>query len=140
MDGKLDFHLFAQKTSTLLLGSRDGSTNHPALNIVTILSKCDRRYPGLEKLYGLLSESAHPNYEGMMAGYSKVDHSERETHFANRWMQLHGASHLEAMDLCMMTFHHEYDEVWADLMGKLESWIAENDDSLEATKITAVSD
>lgn len=137
---ELDFHLFARKTSVLLLGSRDGSTNHTSLNIVTILQKCDKRYPGLEKLYGSLSESAHPNYEGMVVGYSKVDHDEHETQFSNRWMQLYGGSHLGLMDLCMKAFHHEYDEVWADLIGKLEAWIVENDDRLETTKVAAVRD
>jgi|GEM_PF-6431917 len=37
LDGKLDFHLFAGKTSILLLGSRDGSPKHQSLNIATIL-------------------------------------------------------------------------------------------------------
>jgi hypothetical protein len=138
VSSKLDFHKFGQKASILLLGSRDGSTTHQSLNIVTILQKCDKRYPGLEKLYGTLSESAHPNYEGMVAGYSKVDHDEFETRFSNRWMQIYGASHLDSMELYMMTFHHEYDDVWVDLMDKLESWIVENDNSLEETKNIAV--
>jgi hypothetical protein len=134
LDGKLNFHQFAENTSVLLLGSRDGSTKHRSLNIVTILEKCDKRYPGLAELYGILSESAHPNYEGMVAGYSKVDRDEYEARFSNRWMQMYGASHLGSMELCMMTFHHEYNDVWVDLMQKLESWIVENDDQLEKTK------
>lgn len=136
VDSKLDFHEFGQKTSILLLGSRDRSTNHQSLNIITILQKCDKRYPGLEKLYGILSESAHPNYDGLVAGYSKVDHDEYETCFSNRWMEINGASHLDSIELYMMIFHHEYNDVWANLMDKLENWIAENDDSLEATKNT----
>lgn len=134
VDNKLDFHEFGQKTSILLLGSRDSSTNHKSLNIVTILQKCDKRYPGIEKLYGILSESAHPNYDGMVAGYSKMNHDEFETSFSNRWMQIYGASHLGSMELYMMSFHHEYDDVWVDLMDKLEIWIVENDNRLEETK------
>jgi hypothetical protein len=134
LDGNLNFHLFAQKTSVLLLGSRDGSTMHQSLNIVTILGKCDKRYPGLVELYGILSESAHPNYEGMVAGYSKVDRDEYETRFSNRWMDLYGERHPGSLELCMMTFHHEYDDVWTSLMEKLESWIVANDANLEATK------
>jgi len=38
-------------------------------------------------------------------------------------------------ELCMMTFQHEYDDVWVDLMSKLERWIVENDAELEATRI-----
>ncbi len=134
LDGELDFHLFSQKTSTLLLGSRDRSTEHQSINIMTILEKCDRRYPGLAKLYGTLSESAHPNFEGMVAGYSKVDHDEFETRFSNRWMEMHGDKHLGSMELCMATFHYEYNTVWADLTDKLEIWIETNDTQLEATK------
>ena len=134
LDGRLNFHEFSKKTTTLLLGSKDKSTPYPSLNIMTILAKCDKRYPGLAELYAVLSESAHPNYEGLLAGYSKTDHNERETHFSNRWMERYGPRHLGLMETCMGTFHFEYDQVWADLIENLESWIAANDDELEATK------
>lgn len=134
LDGKIDFHLFSRETSALLLGSRDGSTSHVAVNVLKMLDKGDKRYPGLRGLYEILCESAHPNYEGMVAGYSKIDHSEYETHFSNRWMELYGDRHLGSMELCMSTFHHEYNDVWPVLMEKLESWIEANDTDLEATK------
>lgn len=134
LDGKLSFHAFSDKTVKLQLGSRDGSTKHQSVNIMTVLEKCDKRYPGIAQLYGVLSESAHPNYEGMVEGYSKIDHSEFETHFSNRWMELYGDRHLGSMKLCMSTFHHEYNDVWPALMEKLESWIEANDTDLEATK------
>ena len=121
-----------------MLGSRDSSTSHKALNIVTILENCESRYPGIKGIYDILSESAHPNYEGMVVGYSKVDHSEYETHFSNRWMELYGDRHLGSMEVCMSTFHHEYNDVWIALMEKLESWIVINDANLEATKNEAI--
>lgn len=139
LEGKLNFHLFAQKTTVLLLGSRDDSTRHKSLNIATILGKCDKRYPGLEKLYGALSESAHPNYQGMAEGYSVVNQQEYETCFTNRWMDLHGDCHLNSLELCMYTFHHEYNDVWADRMEKLENWIVTHDASLEASKNDPIS-
>lgn len=134
LESKLNFHVFGEKTSMLLLGSRDGSTELQSVNIMTILQKCDKRYPGIEQLYAKLSESAHPNYEGMVTGYSKVNHDEYETIFSNRWMELYGEQHLGPMELCMGTFLHEYDVVWPALMEKLESWIESNDAELEATK------
>lgn len=140
LDEDLDFHLFGKKTATLLLGSRDGTTIHTSLNIMTILEKCDKRYPGLTKLYANLSESAHPNYEGLCTGYSKIDHGEYETNFSNRWMEMYGETHLDSMVLCMETFHHEYNEVWTKLMDKMESWIEENDAQLEATKNNQLRD
>lgn len=140
LDDELDFHSFGERTSVLLLGSRDNSTNHQSVNIVTILGKCDKRYPGLARLYGILSESAHPNFEGLVAGYSNVAHDEKETQFSNRWTQIHGEKHLSFVDQCMKIFEYEYNEVWADLIVKLEDWIVENDDRLEATKVTGVRD
>ena len=140
VDGGLDFHDFDRTTRALALGSRDGATRHQSLNIVTVLDKADRRYPGLKPLYGRLSESAHPNFEGMIAGYSKLDHDARETRFSNRWMQRHGAAHLGAMDLCMTTFVLEHNHVWAAAMTEVEGWIARNDDALEAAKPPEASD
>jgi hypothetical protein len=67
-------------------------------------------------------------------GYSKVNHDEYETAFSNRWMELYGDRHLNSMELCMGTFHHEYNGVWPALMEKLESWIEANDAELEATE------
>jgi hypothetical protein len=132
--GELDFHEFGDKTSALLLGSRNNEDMPKAINILTILEKCEKRYPGLTELYGQLSESAHPNYDGLMAGYSKTNYEEFETTFSNRWMEKHGDRHPKEMMLCMETFHHEYNDVWPDLMKHLEEWVVANDAQLEATK------
>jgi hypothetical protein len=134
LDGKLNFHPFSDKTTTLLLGSRNNEHGPRSLNILTVLEKCDKHYPGLIALYANLSESAHPSYEGLCLGYSKIDHDEYQTNFSNRWMELYGDRHLDSMELCMETFHHEYNDVWPALMEKLESWIEANDTELEATK------
>lgn len=133
-EGKLDFHVFGEKTSTLLIGSRNNQDGPPSLNIVTVLEKCGKRYPGLMNLYADLSESAHPSYEGLCMGYSKIDHDEYETNFSNRWMELYGDRHIGSMDLCMSTFHHEYDDVWPTRIETLEKWIEANDAALEASK------
>ena len=100
--GRLDFHAFSEKTSQLHLGSKDSSTPHAAVNVVTILGHCDKRYPGLMSLYGSLSESAHPNYEGLCIGYSRIDHDSAVTHFENRWAELYGRLHLAGMRACIV--------------------------------------
>ena len=134
LDGSLNFHVFTYKTTRLLAGSKNDSTGAESINIVTVLAHCDKRYLGLMKQYADLSESAHPSYEGLCVGYSTVDLDEYETKFSNRWMELYGDQHLESMNLCMETFHHEYNDVWAGLIVNLEKWIEANDADLEATK------
>lgn len=134
LDGALDFHDFSDKTETLLLGSRDESTPHKSLNIVTILEKCDTRYPGLAKLYATLSESAHPNYEGASVGYSDIDRVNHVVHFSNKWHALFGERHVSGIELCMSVFNAEYNDEWSDSFEKLEAWIECHDAGLEATK------
>lgn len=134
LDGELNFHVFGEKSALLLLGSRNNEEMPDAINILTVLEKCDKRYPGLMNTYQGLSESAHPNYEGLMGGYSTTNYDEYETTFSNRWMELYGDRHLDAMMLCIGTFHHEYDAVWPALMEQLEKWVEANDAELEATK------
>lgn len=140
VDGKLNFHSFSQMTAQLVIGKKNDTEGPVAINVVTMLTHGDRRYPGLRGIYDSLSESAHPNFEGMVWGYSKVDHDEYETHFSNRWMALHGERHLDSLNLCMMTFHHEYNDVWPDLIETLESWIVASDAALETTKNDALPD
>lgn len=132
--GTLDFHDFSDKTSTLLLGSRDNSTNHKSLNIVTVLGNCNSRYPGIEELYSMLSESAHPNYEGTCIGYSSLDRDNHVTTFSNRWKSMYAGKHIDFIELCTTTFHNEYNEEWPDAFEKLEAWIEANDERLEKTK------
>lgn len=134
LDGTLNFHAFSEKTSTLLLGSRNETTMRKSINVVTVLEKCDKRYPGLMTLYADLSESAHPNYEGTCVGYSTVDHDAHEIAFSNRWMEMYGDKHLKSMELCMIIFEGEYNEIWPSLFEELEQWIEKNDTELEATK------
>lgn len=134
LNGALNFHEYSTKTSTLLLGSRDKSTDHAAINITTVLQKCNSRYPGIEELYATLSESAHPNYEGVCIGYSKVDRTNYVTTFSNRWAEMYGNNHVDLIALCLEVFVVEYNDEWSDSFERLEAWITKNDDGLEATK------
>lgn len=137
--GTLTFHAFGEKTSQLLLGSKDQSTKHAAVNIVTVLGHCDRRYPGIMKWYSDLSESAHPNYEGMCVGYSKTDRDSYVTTFSNRWAELYSGAHMDGIRACMVLFDAEYGEVWTSQMEDLERWIEANDATLEAQRVSTPS-
>lgn len=134
LEGTVDFHAFSEKTQAMLLGSRNGGTSFKAVNIVNVLDECDKRYSGLRKMYDGLSESAHPNYEGMSRGYTLIDHKADTVTFTNRWAELYGEKHPDAMMLCLKIFEHEYNAVWTNLFEKLETWIETNEAKLEAAK------
>lgn len=134
VDGSLDFDEFGEKTTVLLFGARNNPDAPKSINVITVLKKCEKEYPGLEALYADLSESAHPSYEGMLRGYSTIDRGEYETHFANFWLERYGYQHSSHITLCMEIFLYEYNELWPELMTKLEDWIEANNERLEAVK------
>jgi hypothetical protein len=134
ISGELNFHEFSETTSILLLGSRDGSTPRKSLNILTIIEKCEARYPGIKDLYAVLSESAHPNHEGMSIGYSDTNPQEFLTTFSNKWRLMYGKDHADSILLCLNSFYDEYNVEWQDAFQKLERYLSDNDAALEATK------
>ena len=132
--GNQDFHVFSEKTSKLLLGSRDKTTSHDSTSILTVLEGANKRYPGLMDWYAALCESAHPNYEGMLLGYSKSDRQNHITTFGNRWIEFYGKSHESALNACLVVFVAEYNEEWPAAMEAMEKWLEAHDLELEATK------
>ena len=134
LEGRASFNQFSEKTTELLLGARDGSTGYSAINILTVLEKCEKRYPGIKGIYDGLSESAHPNFEGVATGFSVFNVDEYDIHFGNRWMDLYNGRHHDTMKSCIDVFEQEHSEVWPELMEKLENWIVMHDAELEAAK------
>jgi hypothetical protein len=134
--GTLDFHEFSHKTSLLLLGSKDKSTSHQQISILTVLSGADKRYPGLADWYAALSESAHPNYEGMLLGYSNADSDNHFTSFCNKWNDMYGQTHEDALTACLEVFVGEYNDEFVGALESLEKWIELHDTELETTKDT----
>ena len=68
LDDEITYDAFDIKTRLLLLGSRDQNTKYESTNVMTILRHVDKNYPGVLAVYGALSESAHPNFEGVCFG------------------------------------------------------------------------
>lgn len=134
VSGQVDFHHFSEHVTRLLLGSRNQSTPFESVHISKILGKANQRYQGLLSWYEDLSETAHPNYGGMLQAYSTSDAKEYVTRFSSRWPELTGNSNLLASEACLAVFEAEYNEIFTLTFEELEEWIVSNDARLEATK------
>lgn len=132
--GTEDFFEFAKATSRLMLGSKNQSTSTASVNIITVLERCDKKYPGIMLIYAELSESAHPNYQGVCRGYSRIDEENFITRFSNRWDEKYQERLSLGIELCMSTFETEYNKVWTKHFESLEVWLTKNDARLEAAK------
>lgn len=115
------FHNFSEITANLLLGSKDGSTPRSSINILTILKESEGQHPGILKIHQILSESTHPNWEGIAAGYYNIDHEEYPINFRNKWEECNGQWETEGISLCINIFEKEYQEVWPHLFKELEA-------------------
>jgi hypothetical protein len=127
LEGSIDYKNFDSITVNLILGSKQSYSKVESINIVTVLQKCDKAYPGIYDIYKDLSESAHPSFEGMCVGYSEVDEVKYVTKFSNQWKKLfsNGIEHL--ILTCIATFELEYNNVWPQLFESLEKWLEDND-------------
>lgn len=131
---RASFYDFCDTTSRLMLGSKNQSTSHSAINIITVLESCEKKYPGIVQLYADLSESVHPNYDGVCNGFSQIDEQNFTTEFMSRWDDKYRDRLPIAIDLCVEMFEHEYNNAWSEAFEKLEAWLVEKDVWLEANK------
>ena len=131
-DGRSTFEEFELKTRVLLLGSRDQTTKHESLNVLTMLKHVDKSYPGVMAVYNTLSEASHPNFEGVCFGYSEVNYDRHETSFAIKLYEMWADRHDSLLSLVALVFEHEYNEVWVSQQNQLEVWLVANDAKLSA--------
>jgi len=134
LDGELSFFEFDEITMQLLMGSRNNATSKTAINILTILAKADKVQDGIVELHGRLSESAHPNYDGVLYGFSSTNYEEFVTIFENKWAANFGVEQEPATMFAFAVFEYEYNESWQKLWEELESWLKTNDEELESQR------
>lgn len=136
VERKISLDDFGEISSRLMLGSKNNTTAHAAVNVLTIITKhCDSKYPGISDIYASLSESAHPNYEGMCSGYSTIDETQFVTYFENRWASKYLDSLENAVVLVLRILEIEYNELFVQRFENLEQWLVDND--FELVKLRA---
>jgi len=126
VNGTLAFQDFANKTRTLALGSRDGSTEITALSIMTILQKVEPRIPGLHSVYESLCESAHPNHEGLVEGYLAFEDDGWTAKFSNRWADKYKEGFESYVLVVAQLYYIEHDVEWSEAFSELEAWLVSN--------------
>lgn len=134
LGGSVTFDDFQKMTERLSMGSKNNMNEREAVNILTVLRHCARRYDWIETFYADLSECAHPNYEGLLMGYSRVDRENHVENFSNHWPDMYAPTHETKMSCLIMMFEHEYNITWEENLVSLEAWLVVHDAELEATR------
>lgn len=128
------FHEYSKKSVNLLLGSKDQRTKHNAINVMEVIQLASKQYPELQQAYDDLSETAHPNFDGMMYVYSVVSDRGMNTKFTSDVSRIYESSQLAIISLLCLIFEQEYNDAWPTAFEKFEAWVEANDEMLEATK------
>jgi hypothetical protein len=135
ISGKQSYFEYDEFTSRALRGTRNDTTTPAAVSIMTALEKTGQKYPEITEIHQLLSESAHPNSDGVLFGYSSSNPKLYETNFANYWEERFGGIQDPATAIVFSRFEMEYNDVWPMTLEKFENWLEENDARLETEKI-----
>ncbi len=95
----------------------DGPVAH---NILSLLDKMNRKFPGVRSMYDELSEIAHPNYGGVHGLYAQTQYEEFRTLFG---IELRGSSYTliaaKGLAASIGVFNYALDEI--DTI--VEAWI-----------------
>jgi hypothetical protein len=132
LNGSLTFPEFEVLTKAKLFGSKNAATPLTSTNIMTVFKSCEKSYPGLTGIYENLSECAHPSFEGLYRGYLNFDEEAHDTACGSRWSELYPREDTVGFDMCLLLFHYEYNEVWAEMMESLEGWVDAHFESLNS--------
>ena len=127
----LSFNDFEKNTSKMLLGTKNIEKSPTPINVNGLIEESDKKYDGLKDIYDDLSETVHPNYEGITVGYSNLNREENFTEFGNFVEDKFGKQHEIAIQLSLEIFENEYNNIWPERFEKLEKWLEDNDNKLE---------
>lgn len=125
------FHQYSDKTTRLLIGSRNEHTKYEAISILDILQVASKKHPELQRAYDELSETAHPNWDGLSRMYSEVSEKGMVTSFTDDTGRIYKKSQLPTVALLCSVFEIEYNDAWSAAFDDFENWIEKNDKKLE---------
>ena len=106
-------------------GGRDEKSKLPAINVLTCIDHLNKEYPDFRRMYDVLCEYAHPNYQGTFAAFGSVDSK-------NVWLDL-GAEHsqpppefgLAPFFMALLIFEEHYN-MCASLIAEMNEHFEKN--------------
>lgn len=71
------------RLTKIVMGSKVGDSDLSPVQVMTALEELEKTLPIIREVYARLSETAHPNYDGVHALYANTDYKAHETHFGS---------------------------------------------------------
>ena len=134
MANQASFHEFNETSHKLIFGSKNDTTNTTAVNILTILKQASKVYPLLQEMYDVLSETTHPNWDGMDFSYSNASNKEMSATFGFFAGERFTSSQVVMIGILLEFFEIEYNDRWNSNFEHFEQWLITHNSYLESTR------
>lgn len=134
MAGNITWDRFEELTLKLVVGRRDGEGDIEAVQILNAVRDATRKYEGLEEIHQSLSETVHPNYDGVVGAHAKIDRENHVATFGDFWEERYGRQQVPYTGYIFVVFENCYNRHWVDSMERLEQWFRDHDEELEQSK------
>lgn len=108
---------FSEFVNRLLLGSRNPKAKYEAYNVLNAIDELDKLIPSFRRAYDMCSEFAHPNADGMINSYGRMDHQTLLFNLDPRKYQPPVDGIVPVLAAGLELFIHVYDEMPAYLPG-----------------------
>jgi hypothetical protein len=110
----------------ILFGSKQQEHLPQAFQILSCIDRLDKIIPNFRKTYDILSEYAHPNWQGVSGLYSKTNYDEFVTYFGRGLHEpdRHADNIIQALIGSIQLFELAYNSISDDVisfLGELES-------------------
>jgi hypothetical protein len=118
LNGKVSPGDLHRQLLRLLTGRRDSDPDKQAIQVLKFIDSVEREVPGFRKNYELLSEYAHPNWDGALGLFSRRDENSFITHFERSEERI-----ANAMKIALRSFNGSIGillHIYNDLNGQLE--------------------
>ena len=108
-----------------LAGGRDVTAKVTAINVITLVDKVDKEYPGYREMYDLLCEYAHPNFYGVLDAFGKVNAEQLWLDLGDEIQKPRPAIGLAPLLGALSIFEESYNEI-NDLGKEINDWLDQN--------------
>jgi hypothetical protein len=102
---------FSEFVNRLLLGSRHPKAKYEAYNVLNAIDELAKVIPGFRRAYDMCSEFAHPNADGLINSYGRMDHETLLFNLDPRKYQAPLEGIVSTLAAGLEFFIHVYDEM-----------------------------
>ncbi|MGC1548421.1 MAG: hypothetical protein WA777_07820 [Rhodanobacter sp.] len=128
--GHIEWARFDELTMKLIVGSRDFGDVEP-IQILNAVRDAAKVYAGLKDIHDRLSETVHPNYDGVVGSFVKLDREEHVAYLGDFTGERYASLLVPYAGYTFAAFQYSYNTRWLAAIEPLEQWLRDNDERLE---------